>query len=158
MKTELLDPFIKATISVLTTMCQTEVTAGTPRTKEDLTTWGNVTGIIGIASDTITGSMAISFDNASILTIVSKMFMEEFTEVNNEVIDAVGEITNIITGTAKRELSEMGLKCNMSTPLMLVGKGVLVNQHTKAPILQVPFEIAAGKFVIEITFTEQNIS
>jgi chemotaxis protein CheX len=47
----------------------------------------------------------VSFTEASILPIVSNMFGEEIKEMNEEIKDAVGEITNMISGQASKRLA-----------------------------------------------------
>ena len=75
--------------------------------------------------------------------------MEKFTAVTPDVIDAVGEITNMVSGGAKNSLAEAGYNFQMATPIMITGQGVEIIQFSKAPVLQVPFSTAEGKFVIE---------
>lgn len=149
MQAELINPFIKATINVLGIMGQTVAEPGKPTVKNDCLSWGTVTGIIGMAGDDVTGNMMISFDEPSILSIVSLMLMEEFKEINKDVVDAVGEITNMICGGTKSILSEQGMVINMASPLVVVGKNVELTQLTKTPVVLIPFTTPAGQFVVE---------
>lgn len=149
MKVDLINPFLDSTVNVISTMCQVKPVAGVPSLKKDNETWGVVTGIIGMSSEKLTGNMVVSFDQGSVLAIVSKMLMETFTEINDEILDAVGELTNMITGGAKQRLSEMGYVFTMASPLMVRGQGVHITQFSKAPVIQIPFSIAEGGFVVE---------
>ncbi len=149
MNVELVNPFIVSAVNVLKTMAQTDPVANKPTLKSGNLTYGAVTGVIGMAGSQISGNMAISFDAPSICAIVSKMLMENFTEVTQDVVDAVGELTNMISGGAKKLIAEKGFTFEMATPMMLVGAGIEMQQMSKAPILQVPFSTPEGKFVIE---------
>ena len=149
MDAQLINPFVSATVVVLKTMAQTEPVVGKPGMKKDQLSWGEVTGLIGMAGDGVTGNMIISFDEPSILGIVSKMLMEEFVEINQDVIDAVGEITNMIVGGAKNSLQELGYNIHMATPIVIKGKNVELNQLGKAPALTIPFTTDVGSFVLE---------
>ncbi len=150
MKAEYLNPFIHATKNVLETMAQTPVNAQKPALKDGVTTFGDVTGIIGMASDNVEGSMMISFNEQCILRIVAKMLMEDpKAKIDEEIVDAVGELTNMICGGAKAELGKMGLNFNLATPTMLVGKGVEVHYRSEIPIIVIPFETDCGQFVLE---------
>ena len=149
MNVELINPFINASMQVLRTMTQTEPKPEKPTVKQGNHTWGAVTGIIGMAGDKLSGNMVVSFDEQAILAIVSRMLMEKFESVTPDVVDAVGEITNMVSGGAKKELSEKGFMFQMATPIMITGKGVEIIQFSKAPVLQVPFTTPEGKFVIE---------
>jgi len=146
---ELIEPFVSSTISTLKTMAQTEPICGEPYLKKGTETWGVVSGLIGMAGDDVSGNMILSFDQASILGIVSKMFMETIAELNNEVGDAVGELTNVICGGTKARLSELGYSVQMATPIVMIGKNVSISQQGDSPAWVIPFETANGKFVLE---------
>jgi chemotaxis protein CheX len=153
---DLLNPFIKSTIHVLQTMAQINPRAGQAGRKEGNRTWGTVTGIIAMAGDNLVGNLVISFETECILSIVSKMLMEPFAEINDDVVDAVGEITNMIAGGTKQELSLKGWSCNMATPLMITGKDVEFTQSGKGVVVSVPFETEVGSFVLEASLSKRT--
>ena len=157
MKVEYLNPFILATKNVLATMAQTTVEPQKPHLKENKDTFGEVTGIIGMASETVEGSMVISFSESCILHIVAKMLMEPVKPtIDHDVIDAVGELTNIICGGAKATLAKMGLNFNLATPTMVHGKGAEVHYPHSAPIVVIPFKTASGDFVLEASLADRH--
>jgi chemotaxis protein CheX len=149
MKVEFINPFLNATINVIQTMAATKVQPGKPELKTGNLSWGVVSGIIGMASEELQGHMVISFDAPCILGIVSGMLGEEMKKVDQDVADAVGEITNMICGGAKKELSEMGYRFDTAIPLMIMGKDVEISQLSKGPVLTIPFTTEKGKFVVE---------
>jgi chemotaxis protein CheX len=149
MDVTLVNPFIESTVNVLKTMAQTEPVPGKPFIKSEAKTWGVITGIIGMAGDTVAGNLVLSFDEPCILSIVSKMLMEEMSELTPDVVDAVGEITNMISGGTKSALSEKGFKFEMASPIMITGQNVELKQLAKTPILVIPFQTPNGKFVVE---------
>lgn len=155
MDAKLVNPFINATMNVLSTMAQTNPIPEKPHLKENRRTWGVVTGIIGMAGYSATGNMVISFEEKCILEIVKKMLSDDFPSVNQEVVDAVGEITNMISGGAKKDLSEMGFSFNMATPIVLTGKDLEITQLSKSPIIVIPFQTDAGKFVVEANIAKK---
>ncbi|MFZ5775877.1 MAG: chemotaxis protein CheX [Thermodesulfobacteriota bacterium] len=156
MKVEYLNPFVHATKNVLETMAQTKLNGQKPYLKDGATTFGDVTGIIGMASDKIEGSMMISFPQGCILQIVSRMLMEPPKEkIDNDIVDAVGELTNMICGGAKAEFGKMGLSFNLATPTMVTGKGVEIHYRTDVPILVIPFETDCGTFVLEANLSDK---
>ena len=111
MDVQLINPFINATLKVLETMAFVKAKAGKPFLKKDNTARGDVSGIIGFTGET-SGTVSVSFNESCILKIVSSMFGEEITEMNSEIADAVGEITNMISGQARKRLEELGrLQC-----------------------------------------------
>lgn len=149
MKAEYINPFIDSTLNVLSTMAFTQSTPGSPSLKKNNLTQGEVTGLIGMAGAEMNGNMILSFEKSAILSIVSKMVMEEYTVINDDVTDAVGELTNMISGGAKKLLSEQGLSFNMATPIMIVGQGVELRQLSDHPVISIDFSTEAGKFWVE---------
>lgn len=149
MNVEYINPFLLATKNVIETMAFTQVSAGKPYLKKDSRTWGVVSGLIGLAGEQVSGNMLLSFDEPSILHIVSKMLGEEFKSVSKDVTDAVGELTNMISGNAKVELNKTGLQFEMAIPATIIGKDVEITQMAPAPTVVIPFSCEAGKFVVE---------
>jgi len=156
MKAELINPFLNSTKNVLETMCQTVVSPAKPFLKEEPITYGEVTGIIGMTSETITGCMVVSFTQSCILQIVANMLMEDPKKaIDDEIVDAVGELTNMICGGAKAHLAKLEHKFNLATPTMVVGKGVEISYFSSAPTIVIPFSTANGDFVIEANLGEK---
>ncbi len=154
MDARIINPFISSTLNVLKTMAMVNPVAGKPYVKASSVSTGVVTGIIGLASEKLKGTMVVSFDKSSIVTIVNNMLGEAHTEVNDDIVDAVGELTNMICGGVKKSLGDLGMNFSMATPVMLLGKGVEIKQLTKSPVVAIPFEMPEGKFVIEANLGE----
>ena len=97
MNVKFINPFLEGTISVLKTMAFVEPRAGKPYLKMDSLAKGDISGIIGLTGSA-TGSLAVSFSEAAILKIVSNMLGENIKSMDGNIKDAVGEITNMISG------------------------------------------------------------
>jgi chemotaxis protein CheX len=146
---KLINPFINATMNVLGTMAFVKSEAGKPYLKKDNVARGDVTGVIGITGEA-NGTISVTFDEGSILKIVSNMFGEEMRELNNEVEDAVGELTNMISGQARKELEEMGKLFHAAIPSVITGKNHKIVHITKGPQIAIPFTTDGGNFTIEV--------
>jgi chemotaxis protein CheX len=149
---ELCNVVIKQVTDMLQMMASTKVEAGKPIEKLKHATWGEVTSLIGLSGINCNGNLALSFEKEAILSIASKMLMDDFNEVNEDVVDAVSEITNMLTGGVKRSLSEQGVSVGMATPIGLVGKGIPLTQSSGIKTWQVPFNCESGNFVVEVAF------
>ncbi|RJQ61749.1 MAG: chemotaxis protein CheX [Desulfobacteraceae bacterium] len=149
MDVKLINPFIHATVKVLETMAGVKAEPGKPFVKKDKIARGDVTGIIGITGES-NGTISVTFDEGSILAVVSKMFGEDVKELNADISDAVGELTNMISGQARRKLEEDGRKFEAAIPTVVTGKGHEISHITSGPIIAVPFATDAGNFTIEI--------
>ena len=143
------NPFINATINVLSTMGGVNPVPGKPHLKEGVEAYGDVSGIIGLAGEGVRGFFAVSFLEPCIFGIMSGMFGETYDTVGSEVKDAVGEITNMISGGAKAELSNKGYFFDVAIPTIVSGKGHHIRQVAGIPVIVVPFETEAGSFYIE---------
>ena len=156
MDASLINPFVDATLNVLRTMAQTDASVGKPFLKRGNVTWGEVTGIIGMASEEVNGNMVVSFDAPAILKIVSAMLMERFVEIDKDVVDAVGEITNMICGGTKKVLAEQGYAISMASPLVVTGKDIKLSQLGEAPVISIPFSVEGGRFVVEANLQKRS--
>jgi len=153
MDANLINPFIEATLHVLETMASTKAEAGKPYLKKDQVARGDVSGVIGMTGET-RGTISISFSEASILPIVSNMLGEEMKEMNEEIKDAVGEVTNMISGQARKRLDEQGRSLKAAIPTVIMGKDHSITHMTTYPIIAIPFSTDNGEFTIEVCFEE----
>lgn len=149
MDAKLINPFINATSNVLETMAFIKSVPGKPYLKKDDVAKGDVTGVIGITGET-NGTIAVTFEEACILKIVSNMFGEEMTTLNSEVADAVGELTNMISGQARRELEGLGKVFEAAIPSVVSGRAHTITHYTDGPKIAIPFTTEGGSFTIEV--------
>jgi chemotaxis protein CheX len=152
MKVEFINPFLASIVNVLETMANLKVTPGRPQLKEEDIASGDVTGIIGMASSDVKGSLAITFTSTAIFDIAKRMLGDDVREIDNTVTDLVGEITNMVTGGAKRLLSEQGYDFDMAIPAVVAGKNHRISHKSSGPKILIPFTTLAGKFYLEICF------
>ncbi len=137
------------TDEVLRKMASVSITAGKPYLKRSDVAPGDVSGIIGITGDAV-GSLAISFSEACICAIVSGMLGERYNEVNRDVIDAVGELTNMISGAARSRLEKEGLSLYAAIPSVVFGKGHTLRHILNDPGIIIPFATERGSFYVDI--------
>jgi len=153
MNLKYINPLLEATINVLTTMAMVEVSRGKPSIKVGTKPLGDITGLIELAGADAQGSLAISFSEAAILEITEKMLGEKIDTIDNSIIDLVGEVTNMITGDAKRTYSEQGIEFDLTIPSVQLGREQdLVHSVAGKPIV-VPLSVASGEFYIEFCFS-----
>jgi len=149
MDVRFINAFLEGTINVIKTMANISPMPGKPYLKKDGLANGDVSGIIGFTG-AVTGSMALSFSEKSILKIVSNMLGEEIQKINGDIRDAVGEITNIISGAARKELEKIGLNVVAAIPTVVSGKGHSISHVLGGPSIIIPFETEEGPFVVDI--------
>ncbi len=151
MDIELAKPFIKAAISVVSTMAFITPVPGKPFVKKNNTATGDVTGLVGITGKQ-NGSVSISFSKGCAVAIVKNMLGEDIQDIVSDVKDAVGEITNMVSGQARAGLAEKGLVFQGSTPTVILGDNHSISHMAKSPIMAIPFTTEHGHFTIEFCF------
>jgi chemotaxis protein CheX len=153
MNVKIINPFINATLNVLETMAFIKSEAEKPYLKKDNVAKGDVSGVVGFTGET-NGTVFITFDESCIVKIVSNMFGEQINDINDEIKDAVGELTNMISGQARRELEEIGKVFQGTIPKVIIGKDHEIQSLTKGPKIAIPFKTDFGNFTIEVALEE----
>ncbi|MDP4536276.1 chemotaxis protein CheX [Alkalimonas collagenimarina] len=152
MNVEFVNPFLSSLVNVLATMANTTITPGQPRLKKDEVARGDVSGLIGMVGNETKGSFSITFEEKLALEIMFRMLGERPPKINEEVTDMVGEITNMVTGGAKRILGEKGYEFSMATPVVVSGREHTITHKSDGPKILMPFNSEFGKVHIEVSF------
>ena len=150
MDVRFINPFLEGTVTVIKTMAFLEPVAGKPYLKKDNLAKGDISGIIGLTGK-VRGSLALSFSEPCILKIVSNMLGEEMTGITGDIKDAVGEITNMISGAARKKLEGMGFVISAAIPTVVAGKDHSIVHVLGGASIIIPFEIPnCGPFVVDV--------
>ena len=144
-----INPFLNGTMEVLRKMAFVEPIPGKPYVKADEVSEGDVSGIIGITGDAI-GSLAISFSEAGICHVVNSMLGEHYREINKDIFDAVGEVTNMISGVARTYLEKDGLVVYAAIPTVVYGKKHYIRHILSSPSIVIPFSTQGGDFFVDV--------
>ena len=153
MDIKIINPFVNATLNVLETMAFIKSEAQKPYLKKDNVARGDISGIVGITGET-NGTVFITFDESCIVKVVSNMFGEQISEINDDIKDAVGELTNMISGQARKELEEMGKVFHGAIPSVVSGKNHELMPVTGGPKVAIPFKTDFGNFTVEVALDE----
>lgn len=154
MPADFINPFLHAMMNVLRTMANMQPQVGKAVIKDDNIARGVVTGFIDLMGEQTAGSMAITFPEAVALDLVERMLGERPEKIDDTVRDLVGEVTNMVTGGAKKLLSEKGYEFYLSQPLTFVGEGHQILHSVYGPKIILPFHVESGDFVVEVCFRE----
>lgn len=147
----LLHAFVDGVIKTLATIAQTEAKVGKPFIEPEFSATGEIAGMVGMVAPPLKGTLLISYTKEAIFHIIENMLGEKHTDLTNEVSDAVGELTNMIYGTAKTALNQMGYNFEMAIPSVIRGDFV-VSKANKGATLVIPFELKNNTvFYVKIT-------
>lgn len=136
-----IQPFIDVCETVFRDFVGTELVAEHPHfvDKNDPHDW-DVSAIIGLTGEA-RGAVVISMKKELSLKITGVLTGSEHTDLDDEVVDAIGEIVNIIAGNAKRGLEE-SFRLVISLPTIVRGKGhTILWPNDQARIICIPFTI-----------------
>lgn len=151
MDANLVNPFLAATIDILGKVGGITAEVQKPFRKADPEGMGAVSGVVTIKGD-ILGTAAITFSESCILSLVSNMFGEEITEIGDDVKDAVGEVTNMVSGLATQIYEKEGKNLKAALDQVLMGDQHSIPHLPEQPVLGVPVKTDKGDITVEMCF------
>ena len=157
MKIEYIQPFINATRTVLSTMANMESKPLKPHLKENgnFKALGDISSIIELSGE-CKGSIGLSFATNCILTVAKQMLGETYEKLDDEVADMVGELVNMISGDARRQLVKLGFSFSAGIPSLARGEGHEIIHAVNERIIIIPFKTSSGEFFIETCFDSRK--
>lgn len=150
MRVEHINPFIRALQKAFHTMLGCEVERGAISLKRDMAPAYHVSGVIGLSGRAL-GTVVLSLSEEVAMKAASEMLMAEMTTINADVIDAIGELTNMVAGAAKAELEAYELM--VSLPNVITGRDHEVRFPSNVTPICVPFSTRWGSLVLEVGLT-----
>jgi chemotaxis protein CheX len=87
------------------------------------------------------------------LNIVSSILGQEFKEMDSLAQSGVAELANVITGRATVKYSKAGIKADISTPMVIAGKGVQIST-LDFPRVMVPLKTSEGVMTVHLALRE----
>lgn len=151
MRVEFINPFLSATYDVFRTMLSCELTRGPLGLKRGNSLEFEVNGLIGI-SGKCQGMVVVGLSGETAIQAAEKMLHERVSELNSDVLDAVGEIANMIAGSAKAKLEEF--KLSIGLPTVIRGKNHIIAFPAKSTPLELPFDSPIGPICIYVGIVE----
>lgn len=149
---KLIVPFVNSVRAVFTTMIKVPTTVQRPFLKTDTTTPYDVTSIIGFSGDVV-GSVVISMHQATAAKLVSSFAGMEIAPGTADYADAIGEIANMIAGSAKKDL---GKAASITVPTVVFGTGHSVARLSDVPSVVIPVTTPVGDFAVEVNVKQLN--
>jgi chemotaxis protein CheX len=147
---ELVGAIRAATSEVFTTMLNLEVTAGEVFVeKEEAEPSSGVVSLIGLAGSWVgSGSLACSTGCAA--KIASALLMTPYTAIDEDVLDAVAEVTNMIIGNVKTGLESKLGAMGLSTPTVIYGRNFQTRSSGNQKWTVVPFAMGEHRMCVQV--------
>ena len=137
------NPFIVATQTVFKSMFNIDMTMDKPVLKHTKVASADVTGVMGLVGDA-KGTICMSFRKAGALYLYKTLVGDERDEIGPDIVDCIGELTNITSGQARKELENAGINLKASIPTIIVGSNVELHIMTALPIVSLPFHFSTN--------------
>jgi chemotaxis protein CheX len=153
MTAKVINPILSSVIETFRSMLGVSVQRRDLRLRGVNDSLNDITALIGI-SGRVKGSVCLSFQAETALGVVEKVLGERPTEVNSDVIDALGEVANIVGGAAKSKLN-MGL--NIGLPNVVHGSDYVVEFPTESRPMRLDFDSELGPFFVEFGFVVRQL-
>lgn len=154
MKAEYINPFISAAVDVFATMMQCDLTRGKLIIGNGAQPTMDISGIIGL-SGRASGTVVLSVDRAVAISATEVLLGQRFTSINGDVIDAVGELTNMVAGRAKARLEHLAM--TLALPTVITGKNHVISFGSATQTLAIPFTCEWGGVILEVGLVEHSV-
>lgn len=143
MDVKFINPFVKSICNTFTTMCELNVTVGKPQLVNDDSCDADISAIIGFSGDAA-GSVIVKYHFDVATRIASAFAKIEMDQNHPDLVDALGELANMIAGGAKAQFE--GLDVDISLPSVVVGSHHHFPVARNAKRLVFPCETKLGTF------------
>lgn len=138
------------TVEVFSTMLGLEVSVGEVFTEGHASdgTEG-VMSFVGLAGR-CTGAGSLRCTSEAACRLASVFLMSEFESVDGDVLDAIGELTNMIVGNLKTQLEDRLGAISLSIPTVIHGRNFTARSSSREEWTVVPFHWAGGHMDVKI--------
>lgn len=114
---------------------------------------GGVSAMVGIVG-TWSGTGAVSCDEALACKLAGAMLMSQYDKVDDDVLDAMGEIANMVIGNIKTNLeSDLGA-LQLGVPTVTYGRDFATRSTVKTSWTLVPFECDGETLFVQVLLAE----
>lgn len=143
-------PFVEGAVVVLETVCNTKSTKETVFIRQADSIRGDISAVVAMNSSKKQGSFAVTFEKNCFLKVAGEMLGENYTEINDDNRDVVGEICNQIFGFAKKKLNnDQGYDIQPAIPSVITGNDHQIKHLIKGVVIAAKFKTEHGWFIVE---------
>lgn len=140
-----------ATHDVFSTMLAMDLTPGDPQMERTVAASpaSGLVALIGLAG-AWSGTGSVACTGAFACSMAAGLLASPYDSVNEEVLDAVGEITNMIIGNVKTALEEKLGDMGLSTPTVIFGRNFQTRSARIHDWTVVPFHCGEETLYVQL--------
>jgi chemotaxis protein CheX len=151
LKAEYINPFVTSAVEVFSTMLECRLTRGELSLNPHFQPKHDISGVIGL-SGKASGTVVVSVDRNVAISATECMLGQRPASINSDVIDAVGELTNMIAGRAKAGLQHLHM--TLALPTVITGQNHVIRFGSAAQTLCIPYTCKWGAISVEVGLVE----
>lgn len=141
---------LESTESVFSTMLGLELTAGEPRIAQgNMGPSFGVAALVGLAGPWI-GNGSVDCSATLACNIAGAMLGSAYTDVNDDVLDAMGEVANMIIGNIKTSAEAIVGPLDLSIPTVVYGRNFTTRSPRQNQWTVVPFQCQGQEFQVQV--------
>lgn len=144
---DLIQPFMIATIETYQKMLNNTPVAQQYTLNQGSGITKDITGVIGLTGDLL-GSVSLSFPESSALKALTAFIGVPIEKLDNDSMDAIGELVNIIAGYAKKFIDDYSTV--ISLPTVIYGKQLIIKEPADVFSFNIPFVSDLGNFDLSV--------
>ncbi len=148
MDQRILRSIIASTQDVFKTMVFQEIHEGEASEQANPQHRYDLSGVIGL-SGPASGAVCVHFSKELAAEVASSMLGQPVAADSEDTRQTVSELTNMIAGGMRNELSKDSVEFDISIPTVISGSDHRTEMRVEAASLSVPFNHKSGTFVVE---------
>lgn len=144
-----INPFIRSIEQVFIEMVNIPVKIGSPYLKtihERIHKLFQVSAIIELKGSA-SGKVVVSLSEPVGLAIASALLNTQIKSINDDCRDAIGELTNMIVGSAKKDIPS-DRPITVTVPKVVASEDV--TYPSDLPVLIIPIDTSAGRLILQV--------
>ncbi len=148
---ELVQAIRTCTGEVFATMLGIEINAGDTlaESSEAIAPTSGLVALVGLAG-TWSGTGSVSCTGQFACQMASQLLMSQYDSLNEDVLDAMGEVANMIIGNVKTHLEEKIGPMGLSTPTVIYGRNFQTRSARVHKWTIVPFSSGEERLYVQL--------
>ena len=120
--------------------------------EQEHTFFGDIVGSMSLSGVGVDGTLILGFETGTALAVVSAMFGEDYTELDEISKSMIAELANMVCGRVKVGLSEQGYCIGMAIPELYFPGEPLPLALSQEGIHRVLCSVQQGEFQVSVDF------
>jgi chemotaxis protein CheX len=155
-RADILEPFVEAARDVLAEELGVDVTPGKLSLASGSATTLDLTVVLGITGR-LTGIAVYGMSSEMAMGVVGRMLGSPVSDLDEMALSGIAELGNVITGRATTLLAGMGMVCDISPPMLLLGAGSrLSTMSIQRLVIPLSTELGTLQAQVAIKVTDAN--